>query len=267
MIDKFIEILRDLLPNKEQPNSIWVVRLFSVASISLMFFLVFTFLLQNTPLGDKLGITRQKSGLPTLNQTELIFSMRESWRELSVFRDSSPNEIQDVFVVFIARKKDGNILNSATISEKRVYPLIWVWNVSSKNSNVSLRIVEDSFQSSLEDYRTILSQKKTVGSRYCFSSPLKDSFSLGILKRGIIGFNANYVVSCGIYSKSDETIGATIAYIKIDSPLPSLPPPSALSTDILLYSIQDKLKTSTDVIETKYNDMSVDYQFRYNSRP
>lgn len=260
MFDKFLEILKDLLPRPDLPNPVWITRLLSVSCVSLLFVIVINFILQGTPLGDRLGVSKPRSILPTLSQTELIYSIRETFNEFSKFRNSDPAEIQSSFLTFIVRKKDGNLVSDSTVSDKRVYPLIWVWNVPSTNQSVSLRLIEDSFASSIEKYREIFAENKKGEARYCLFNPI-NAESLILLKRAINGFSSNYVVSCALYDKNDIPIGATIAYIKLK---PNLPLEKYRE---YLYPLMDRLRITTDTIEPKFNDMTVNYQFLYNSKP
>lgn len=260
MFDKFLEVLRDLLPRPDLPNPIWITRLLVVSCVTLLFVIVFNFLLQGTPLGERLGVNKPRSILPTLSQTELIFSMREVFGEFSKFRDTDSERIQSSFLTFIVRKKDGNLVSETTVSDKRVYPLIWIWNIPSSNRSISLRLIEDIFARSLDRYRELFSEQKKNEARYCLFNPITAD-ALPILRRAIPGFNSNYAAFCAVYSKADIPIGATVTYIKLE---PNLTPEEYRE---YLYPIMDKLRILTDTIEPKFNDMSINYNFMYNSTP
>jgi hypothetical protein len=106
ILEKILEIVQDLIPDKSQPNHIWMSRISLLLLASTGIFFGWFAVIQNTVIGEKYGINStnvHSSGKPPI--VEYAIRQRRIIDSLSTFKDSQPGAVDEVLLAVSIQPK------------------------------------------------------------------------------------------------------------------------------------------------------------------
>ena len=208
-LNGLLEILSDLLPDRNQPFRLWVARLVVLTGAFLGIFYALFFTFRDTTLGERYGINSNKIVLPT--STEYGYTSRHVLDVLSTYKNKHIEHVSNIFLVAIYNKMANDFV--VTIPEENRDFFVWAWSVPiQKFSNLENM---DYLLNSEKDF--IFSTGLTdPNKKSCISARIPDK-----IKKKLDGFLLNdqstHFSICPIRDRSNKyTIAFTIAFTKTE---------------------------------------------------
>lgn len=212
LLNSIAEILRDLLPEKNQPLVVWCTRIFVLMFAFLGSFYLLFFSIRDTSLGEKYGINNPRIVLPT--STEYAHTNRYLLTILSKFKDQNIQYVSNIFLVSIYNKMSNDFVVKSQDENQDFF--IWAWSIPvQKFSNL------ESVDYLLNSEKQFIFDTKITSNdqRHCVSGWLPDKISKR-LKTIFVNETSNYYAICPIRDRSNKfTISYTISFLKVNDPL------------------------------------------------
>lgn len=242
MFQFITDMLKDLLPSREQSNATWVSRLFVLFLLGSIGVSFFWNAILTTTLGERYGIKRLNDKLPFMTHMELLITRRQVWQQLSGLRIND-DDIRAVFLLMMIDKKTRNIvLKDMNPSETDI--VIWEFEIPVRRFS-SLEVIED-----ILNNQQVSLEKKIRETEKCITIPLEGE-TLTILKRAMPDFLSTHAAICPMYTfYNPRMIGSTMIFFRIRPPLEA-------------WHYEEKLRQTTIQVSSFYRDMTIHYEIIY----
>lgn len=208
-LNGLLEILSDLLPDRNQPFRLWAARLLILTAAFLGIFYAMFFTFRDTTLGEKYGISTNKIVLPT--STEYGYTSRHVLDVLSNYKNKNIEHVSNIFLVSIYNKMANDFVARTPEENKDFF--VWGWSVPIQKF------------SNLENMDYLLNSERDFIFSTGVSDPSKKSCISNVLpervKKKLDGFlvndQSNHFSICPIRDRSNKfTIAYTIAFLKVE---------------------------------------------------
>lgn len=213
MFNIISEILKDLIPNKDLPNSVWISRYVMLVLTGFLGVYIFFRTLQNTNLGERYGFTKleKQSTLTHLGFTYLSRSIRLHLKEL----DFNHPELESIFVV---TRYDPETEFISIIPDGDDQLLLWEWLTVSK-TNVRINNFE---QILIENNEFFNSNKQ------CAFKKISEKY-LNQIKDNVNSSSADSWIVCPVFVRNNLVANTMVIY---DSTKVTNSEPKVLIADI-----------------------------------
>lgn len=205
IVDFLTEIIKSLLPEKNSTNGVWISRILILifASYGALIFLYFG--LQDTSLGQKLGISILTPKTAVLRHIDFIDYTRRLWQQLAAVRNAN-DSIKGAFIVGLYNEETGNF-----IRDKEEYGKVRVKFITHSlllSRYDALEVVEDGL-----DMVVKRSFGEMVKKQDCIGGTISPNL-LNFFKKGIEDFQSTHASACPIqvYRKNEFFIPAILMF-------------------------------------------------------
>lgn len=196
MFKSLLEIIQDLIPNKDLPNSVWISRYLILAASGLLLFFFILNGLQNTQLGSRYGLValERESKLTHVTFTLLVRNARENLRN---FLKEHPSA-KTIFIITKYNPKNGFFTLNPVRTDKKI-----IWEFAAPgNLDLSVTNLEFYFKGGLPELSNLESSS-------CKVAPLSKNV-IDTLQKTVRMRQVDSQLVCPIESSDIEN--ATIAY-------------------------------------------------------
>lgn len=243
MFQFIFDILKELIPDRNQPTIHWVAR-FLVLSFVLGTFGYFVWnAVLTTTLSERFNVRPINTKLPMLTHAELIITNRQVWREIAELRIADDN-VRAAFLMVLIDKKTRNI--TLDISPAPDKTEVWIWNFEIPVRRFSsIEVIEDVANNLQDDL-----EPKLRESQKCMTAEISGE-TLATLKRAIPEFISTHASICPIYTfYNPRLIGATMIFFR---PIPPLVP----------WHYEERLRLANIQASTFFRDFTAHYEMIY----
>lgn len=242
-LQQIIEIVRSLLPNSNDNNKTWVIKVLLAGILVSWFGYATYFVMVTTTLGESYNI-KLNTKIPSLTHMELVITRRQVWQQLSRLRIEDEN-IRAIFQLMLIDKKTRNVVLTDTLDSNRTDLVIWDFEFPVQRYSAALEVVEDITNNLQTEVEAKIRKEKQ-----CLTLPLGGK-PLAALKRAIPGFAATHASLCPLYTfYNPRLIGGVLIFFKIQPPLEP-------------WYYEEKLRLATNQISAYFRDFTIHYEIIY----